>query len=237
MKKLLETLKQKWAEYLLEMIVITFGILGAFILNNWNEVRKEGIEEGKLMRNINQEFKNNLRNLDIAMTRIDQTKSSLAKLMLAMSEPSSNLYKEEKLDTLLALCSGIPTKWRRSDMNIREIESSGQLGRLKDEELKNLLYDWLGRLEVVKSVEKNGEDSFLSYINYIKEYGSWREIDKLGSSIKGGSVLMPSNDHLLSDYKFENVVDDHLAWLSNKNGVYYQTRKLLQKIIDASADD
>jgi hypothetical protein len=37
MKKLIETLKRKWAEYLLEIIVIVVGILVAFALDSWNQ--------------------------------------------------------------------------------------------------------------------------------------------------------------------------------------------------------
>lgn len=49
MKKLVEHLSQEWYKYLLEMIVITAGIVGAFALNNWNEDRKSGIKEEKML--------------------------------------------------------------------------------------------------------------------------------------------------------------------------------------------
>lgn len=41
MNALIKAVKDKWAQYLLEIVVIVFSILGAFALEHWNEQRKE----------------------------------------------------------------------------------------------------------------------------------------------------------------------------------------------------
>ena len=41
MKKIIELIKEKWGEYVIEILLITLGIFGAFILNNWNESQKQ----------------------------------------------------------------------------------------------------------------------------------------------------------------------------------------------------
>ncbi len=61
MKRIIETLKSKWPEYFLEVIVITIGILGAFILNNWNENRKLSIDIENLFSSFENELEANIK--------------------------------------------------------------------------------------------------------------------------------------------------------------------------------
>jgi len=60
MKRILNHLATDWYKYLLELIVITGGVFGAFALNNWNENLKEQKTELKFYRELVSDLKYNL---------------------------------------------------------------------------------------------------------------------------------------------------------------------------------
>jgi hypothetical protein len=63
MKKIIEHLRAEWFKYLLEILVITIGILGAFTLNNWNEGRKDTNREIKFYNELLSDLQVNRREI------------------------------------------------------------------------------------------------------------------------------------------------------------------------------
>ncbi|WP_420576797.1 DUF6090 family protein [Ekhidna sp.] len=97
MKRILVTLSQKWPDYLLEILVITFGILGAFALNNWNENRKLSNKEQELLQELKESLVESKGELERTI-RINQTK--LEDLRYILGQVEKDAPYDPKMDTI-----------------------------------------------------------------------------------------------------------------------------------------
>lgn len=143
MKRILTTLSQKWPEYLLEMIVITAGILGAFALNNWNEQRKERIDEIQLLQNIRLDLQNAIlelrRHNELRKRIIDATYV----LYDAIDHPEQ--YEQRELDSLMTELWFIPT-YNAQTGTINLLFTSGKITILQNEEIESSVIAWPQRV-------------------------------------------------------------------------------------------
>jgi hypothetical protein len=71
MKKLVEHLRSDWYKYLLEMLVITIGIIGAFMLNGWKESSDNQSTEQSILREIRSNLAEDLLAIQDDLTHMD----------------------------------------------------------------------------------------------------------------------------------------------------------------------
>lgn len=82
MKRILNTLAQKWPEYLLEILVITIGILGAFALNNWKDNVLRAKETDKIYELIESDLRFTIAEIDGVLLDYDSVLKDMRALLL-----------------------------------------------------------------------------------------------------------------------------------------------------------
>ncbi|MEO9871104.1 hypothetical protein [Ekhidna sp.] len=90
MKKIFQTFFEKWPEYLLEILVITIGILGAFTLNNWKERSNTQEQVRRSLQNVISELEDDSVQFHYQQESSSQTLENLRNLLDVVLNPNSS---------------------------------------------------------------------------------------------------------------------------------------------------
>ncbi len=141
MKRLFKTFAEKWPEYLLEILVITLGILGAYVLNNWNESRKSQQATNEALENVLADLRQDSTQFDFHLENsirlTDNLSSTIRNVLDGGSDDSLEYYFTRSRGYLVAV------------VHNSAFQSMNQLGlvpNIKNQELKYDLmryYDFL----------------------------------------------------------------------------------------------
>ena len=154
-----------------EIILVVIGILIALQINNWNEERKERVQEQELLTQLQSEFKSNLEQLDQKTALRNQMISASLKLLHYVDHPEAR--DTDSIIKYLAHTGTAPT----FDPIVNDINSSGRIQLLKNTNLKEKLARWTS--EVIQVTEE--EQAWLlirnqSYMPLISRYGLKRKM-------------------------------------------------------------
>ncbi|MGB5172610.1 hypothetical protein [Eudoraea sp.] len=203
MKNILSILREKWAEYVIEIIVIILGILGAFALTNWNEERLEKLEEIKVLKSVKADLEGTIKEFEFLNTvRLKVLKGTQE----IFNVTNNNLvaYPEHTLDSLIALTFYSPS-FNSQQGSIGLLFSSGKINLISNNLIQKELLAWPGAIEDM--IEEEGYANKLLQGPYYKILAEYLAIQNVMGSLVTASLISKSvpkqgmkNNSLKSNY-------------------------------------
>lgn len=241
MKRILQILSQKWPEYILEILVITIGILGAFALNNWNEGRKSEEYTGELITQLIMDYEANLVQLNQKIELHYAIMNTGFSLLDDFDNPAS-----ANLDSVLIKLITIsidPT----FDPITNNLEATGEIKLIKNPELNRSISNWSSDIVALRELELVWQNTVSNhFVIYLSSKGIYRDVasnlwdnSKINSGwllgkkrIINRSITRSSTEinlqELLSDKNLEGLI----SFGVNLNQVNYEQAMALQTKIE-----
>ena len=240
----MENKTSKYFKYAIgEIILVVIGILIALSINNWNESRKENIQELVLLKQLRTEFKSNLEQLDEKIFIRQEVMNSAFQLLGYIDNSETRI--KDSINKHIALSIGYAT----FDPIVSDLSSSGGLKLLKNNDLKQLLSFWTSEIiQVIESEQtwyKYRTEIYLPYLiehyqlrtarnnlintNYLKKFQTNKNTDSYLYKLGGiGTTKHPEDyNHLLNQPDYE----DHLTRCIVTNNISDVQSKILRSRI------
>jgi len=151
MKKILETLKHKWAEYLLETLVIIVGVIGAFELNNWKEDRTNKKQQIAYLKGM-------IDDIDADYLRLEEGVELENRKRVSGNYIIKHFkYPQPKMDSLLKIhfANIIPlSSYNQRDIVFEDLKSSGRLYIISNDSLRLKIQEYYHhnrRIEIISA--------------------------------------------------------------------------------------
>lgn len=211
MKKIIDHIKEEWYKYVLEVLVITIGILGAFALNNWNEERQARATEKVILTNLKTEVEANVDILGETMRRHWHSFYCGSELLKLFGTDVSDIPSSQ-LDSIISYAETVWT-FESRDGTIKSIISSGNLDYIQNDSLKAMITSFDG--EVINATQET------EHTHRLLHERLWPEIDgKINSSerLRAWGYDLPPGAYK-SDYQWmfnnkrvEDIISNITSW-------------------------
>ena len=220
---LMENKTGKYFKYAIgEIVLVVIGILIALQINNWNQQRIQDKEEQSAILNLKQDFEYNYRALDSVLI---ETKSNMISQFILLNHTGnkSKTITREAFNISLNRLADINEFYPRNGY-LNDLISSGKLGIINNQMLRNKLSSWNAVYDYIKSREVELEKGRDRVTDMIVKKGSWLNADavSIDQAVKNNTFPKSGfdidNRDLLNELEFEN----------NTENTIYQNDKLTQ---------
>ena len=143
---IMENKTSKYLKYAIgEIALVVVGILIALQINNWNELRKQRLEELETLKNIKSDFANTVFEFEENNAFRERIISS-TKILYGIMHTKQNHYSKKQLDSIISELFINPTYNGQSEtLNI--LFNSGKINIISNDSIKNALVIWPQQVE------------------------------------------------------------------------------------------
>jgi hypothetical protein len=154
-----------------EILLVVIGILIALQVNNWNENRKNAKIEANYLASIRSEIKIDTATVNAYL--INKYEINIERLKLGRSFYRGSYTVKDTLNFIGEIAQaggGGSFIWTRNTNTYQEMESTGNLRLIRNEELRAKITRYYSRLNLVQQISDNGNPNYRKFINSIQFY-------------------------------------------------------------------